>query len=126
MLISGEKRFVTLEPYRAPCCDMARVRELPDVDDVSSDAPVVAQARELLARYLAQVLELVGGQDDEVKVTEAPSELSYLIGMSLCCDEGNRQRLLDLNTVSERLTVGCEMLRAELTSLAEAESHPRR
>ncbi|HEX9067492.1 MAG TPA: LON peptidase substrate-binding domain-containing protein [Ktedonobacterales bacterium] len=125
VLISGEDRFVVLDPYNAPCCDMARVRVLHDTDDTTQEIPIVATARGLLGSYLAQVLDLVGGTHDEVKVTEAPRELSYLIGMSLCCDEDARQHLLEVDAVSERLRLGCDLLRDELSTLAEEPAEAR-
>jgi ATP-dependent Lon protease len=92
------------------------VRPLKD-DDTATETEIVQSARSALYAYLRLVLKLVGSENRHIEVPMEPEELSYLIGICLTCEDCEKQRLLEVTSVAERLRRGVRLLRKETEAL---------
>lgn len=124
LLALGTRRFQVLEtrherPYLTglvrPFCDAAR-----DDADMGS---LINGARTALSNYLKVVMSLVGSPERQIDIPTAAEDLSFLIGMCLTCEDCEKQELLEMVSVAQRLRAGARMLRAETERLShQAES----
>jgi Lon protease-like protein len=130
LLATGTERFEVLELRHEHPYDTALVRPLRDADGPESPARIAAlalAARIALETYLCTMLKLLGSGDCKIEIPSDPTELSYLIGMCLTCEDGEKQHLLETRTLAERLDEGTMLLREETAALAqqiESETHP--
>jgi Lon protease-like protein len=134
LLATGAERFEIRElrhdyPYLTAL--ILPLRDTCEADDLLDDLPRVIAlartARAALKAYLRAMLKLLGSDDFKIAVPADPTELSYLIGMCLTCDDGEKQQLLEMRTAADRLARGTALLREETASLAqqiERESRP--
>lgn len=120
LLTIGTQRFRLVEE----CHDnrlyvMGRVEPLDDVPDADAreQAYLAAEAHEALAVYLRTVLTLLGSEEPAIAVPEDAADLSYLIATCLGCDDDQKQRMLEITSISARLTAGIHGLRAEIEAL---------
>ena len=130
LLATGTRRFEIIEihhekpkPYL-----IGVVRPFRDVDEAATlSEALVAEAQSALHGYLRAVLALVGSEDCSIEVPDDPRELSFVIGMCLTCEDCDKQELLEMRSLPQRLKVGTHKLHAEATLLErQMESHPQR
>lgn len=96
------------------------VRVCAESKDTTALTPrLIANAHHALSEYLAHILALVESDESEIAIPDDPIELSYLIGMCLTCEDCDKQELLELDDVADRLERGAQMLRAEMASFAD-------
>lgn len=129
LLALGTRRFEILEERHERAYLTGRVRPVLDESDVVDDPVVeglVREARAALKDYLRVVLALVGSEQREIEIPENPADLSFVIGMCLTCEDCDKQVLLEMRSVPERLRAGTRKLRAEAARLerqAESTAH---
>lgn len=112
LLALGTRRFAIVEQRRERSYLTGLVRPLQDLDG-EPETECVQSARTALSAYLRLVLKLVGSERRQIEVPTEPEELSYLIGICLTCDDCEKQRLLEVTSVEERLRRGAMLLRKE-------------
>lgn len=120
LLTVGTQRFRIVEEERdSRSYLMGRVEPLDDVPDLDTDkqAHLAGEAREALRVYLRTVLTLLGSEEHPIAVPEDATDLSYLIATCLSCDDDQKQRMLEITSVSDRLTVGIGGLHDDLAAL---------
>lgn len=116
LLALGTRRFAIVEQRHERRYLTGLVRPLQD-DDAEPDTECVQSARTALYAYLRLVLKLVGSEHRQIEVPTEPEELSYLIGICLTCEDCEKQRLLEVTSVGERLRRGVALLRKETEAL---------
>lgn len=106
----GIERFRILEVLGPRPYLMARVEVL---DDGPEDAPeeLVAEARQAMADYVRAVTAMQGGWVRDVPVQDDAVPLSYLIATTVRAEPLVKQRLLEVPTVEERLTMESALLK---------------
>lgn len=114
----GGKRFrvdriVAREPYL-----LAEVTYLPEEreEDAAALHRLVGEIRGVFRDYLRLLVEFSGMHAD-VELPEDPVEASYLIGDALQVADSMKQRLLELSSTEQRLTVELGFLRRLLPQL---------
>jgi len=120
LLTIGTQRFrVVEESHDNPLYLTGRVEPLDDVPDADAreQAYLAAEAHEALGVYLRAVLTLLGSEEHTIAVPEDAADLSYLIATCLGCDDDQKQRMLEITSISARLTSGLHGLRAEIEAL---------
>jgi Lon protease-like protein len=120
LLTIGTQRFhIVEEPRDNHLYLMGRVEPLDDVPDADAreQAYLAAEAHEALAVYLRTVLTLLGSEDRAIAVPEDAADLSYLIATCLSCEDDQKQRMLEITSVSARLEAGIRGLRGEIAAL---------
>lgn len=123
LLTVGTQRFRILQQDRGKHPYLTgRVEPLEDTpdEDAREQARLAAEAHGALADYLRTVLTLLGSEERSIAVPEDATDLSFLIATCLGCDDDQKQRLLEISSVSARLAAGIRGLRAEI----EALEHP--
>ncbi len=130
LLALGTRRFEILEERHEHLYSTGRVRPVRDEsegDDEASVNVLVREARAALKDYLRVVLTLVGSEQREIEIPENASDLSFVIGMCLTCEDCDKQELLEMRSVQQRLRVGTRKLHAESALLEhQIESSPQR
>lgn len=116
LLALGTRRFSIVEERRERSYLTGLVRPLCD-DDAEPETECVQMARAALYEYLRLVLKLVGSEHRQIEVPTEPEELSYLIGICLTCEDCEKQRLLEVTSVEERLRRGVALLHKETETL---------
>jgi Lon protease-like protein len=120
LLTIGTQRFrIVKESYENQLYLMGQVEPLEDIPDADTreQAYLAAEAHEALAVYLRTVLALLGSEERAIEVPEDAADLSYLIATCLGCDDDQKQRMLEITSISDRLTAGIHGLRAEIEAL---------
>ncbi len=120
LLTVGTQRFRIVEEERASHLYLAaQVEPLDDVPDVDArqQAQLAAEAHEMLGVYLRTVLALLGSEERAIEAPEEACDLSYLIASCLSCEDDQKQRLLEVTSVSARLAAGIRGLREEIAAL---------
>lgn len=120
LLTVGTQRFrVVEEEHGSRGYMMGRVEPLDDVPDLDTakQAHLAGEAREALHVYLRTVLALLGSEEHPIAVPEDATDLSYLIATCLSCDDDQKQRMLEITSVSDRLAVGIGGLHDDLAAL---------
>jgi len=112
LLACGTHRFEIVELRRKRSYLTGLVRPYRDLEAEEVAPTLVATTREVLHRYLELVFTLVGADEQRIEIPEEASDLSFLIGMCLT-DDTDKQRLLEMTSVVERLQSGGRMLRDE-------------
>jgi len=119
LLARGTHRFEIMEMGRDRAYLTGLVRPYQDCDDAEPPAvALVGGAREALHRYLRMVFALVGGDEEHIAIPDDASELSFLMGMCLS-DDDDKQRLLEMTSLVERLRTVERLLRVEVELLAQ-------
>jgi Lon protease-like protein len=120
ILTVGTRRFEIVEMRREKTYATALVRPYPDepdedVQQVEADmSALVSEAQEALRAYLEVVLVLIGGSEERsIEIPDDAEDLSYLIGMCLACEDCDKQELLEMNSVGQRLRNGIGAMRKE-------------
>jgi hypothetical protein len=93
------------------------VRPLRDVEEPGDLRTLVSAATEALQEYLHIVFAQVGSEDFQIEIPDDPGELSYLIGMCLTCEDCEKQEILEMRSLSQRLARGAEVLHSEAAAL---------
>jgi Lon protease-like protein len=120
LLTLGTQRFRILEERRTGHIYLTGVVEPLDdkPDGASLDVPqLAAEANEALSSYLRAVLALLGSEERSIAVPEDATDLSYLIATCLGCEDDTKQELLEITSLSARLTAGIKGLRDEIATL---------
>lgn len=120
LLALGTRRFEILEELHGRMYMTGRVRPVLD-EDAGNDEPdldrLAQQARDALKVYLRVVLALVGSEQRDIEIPDSAMDLSFVIGMCLTCEDCDKQEMLELRSMPERLKVGTRKLRAEAAML---------
>ena len=127
LLTRGMKRFELVELRRDRPYLVGRVRPLADTELISPDMDAaVAEAQRVLRDYFATLTALVGVEHQEIHVPTDPTDLSFVIGMCLTCEDCDKQTLLEMTSVPQRLRAGTRMVEMEMRVLsAENDTDPR-
>jgi Lon protease-like protein len=118
LLALGTRRFAVVEMRHERTYLTGLVRPLQD-DGAEPKTEFVQAARSALYAYLRLVLKLVGSERRQIEAPTDPEELSYLIGICLTCEDCEKQRLLEVTSVEERLRRGVALLRKETEALKQ-------
>jgi len=113
VLTVGTQRFrlealLQTEPYL-----LADVEVLPEGDRDDAPAELHDDLRELFRNHLRLVLEMLGQPNAELSMPDSASRLSYMVAAHLTCAPVARQRLLEMDSVAERLFHEKHMLEKE-------------
>lgn len=121
ILTVGTRRFEIVELRSEKKYTTALVRPYPDEEEGEARFPaLVSEAKEALRDYLEVVLALIGGGEERsIDIPDDAEELSYLIGMCLTCEDCDKQELLEISSLSQRLRRGIRTLRHETEYLRE-------
>jgi Lon protease-like protein len=122
LLTTGTQRFHIVEEERDKHPYLVgRVEPLEDIPDADlrEQANLAEQARDTLDVYLRTVLALLGSDDHMLDIPEDVADLSYLIAACLGCDDDQKQRYLEITSVSSRLAAGIRGLRDEIAALEQ-------
>ncbi len=115
VLVGGIRRIALGEPVRDEPYLVARVSELPDVAATSREAEALKRTVE---NAFSRVVELVPYLPEELRVAAAniddPGLLTYLVASTLRLRTEEKQRLLELVDVEERLRETAVILNREL------------
>lgn len=131
LLTRGGERFEIVEFVGGASYLQAKVRTLRDQEEPGDLHPLVSAATEALQAYLRIVFAQVGSEDFQIEIPDDPGELSYLIGMCLTCEDCEKQEILEMRSLSQRLARGAEVLHSEAaalrldTQLEDSEPPPR-
>lgn len=114
----GRRRFrvdaiVSREPYLL--ADVSYLDENEPADAAAIDA-LIAEIRAVFREYLRLLVEFSGMHAD-IELPEDPLEASFLIGDALQVADSMKQRLLELLSTEQRLTVELSFLRRLLPQL---------
>ena len=118
LLALGTRRFTVVEQRHDRSYLTSLVRPLVD-DGRTPPLESVQSARTALYTYLQLVLKLVGSEHRQIEVPTEPEELSYLIGICLTCEDCEKQRLLEVTSIEERLQRGVSLLVTETEALRQ-------
>ncbi len=117
LLAMGTQRFELAELRSDKSYLTGMVRPVRDIEERDVAArPLMHAAREALRTYLQLVMTLIGGEERHIEIPEDARELSFLIGMCLTDDE-DKQHLLEITSIVERLRRGTQVLREESHAL---------
>jgi Lon protease-like protein len=117
LLTKGGERFEVVEYVSGPSYQQAMVRALRDVEEPGDLRELASVATQALQAYLRIVFAQVGSEDFQIEIPEDPSELSYLIGMCLTCEDCEKQEILEMRSLSQRLARGAEVLKSEADAI---------
>ncbi|HEV8190974.1 MAG TPA: LON peptidase substrate-binding domain-containing protein [Ktedonobacterales bacterium] len=119
LLTVGTQRFEVVEVRHDHPYISGLVRLLKDqpADDLQMTDDLAREGRMILREYLQLVLQLLGSEDFAIEMPEQADDLSFLIAASLSCEDNEKQRLLEITSVSERLATGVRLLREEVEVL---------
>jgi Lon protease-like protein len=114
----GRRRFrvdavVAREPYLT--VDVTYLPEEPD-GDAPAIAALLGEIRDVFRDYLRLLVEFSGMHAD-IELPEDPVDASFLIGDALQVADSMKQRLLELSSTEQRLTVELGFLRRLLPQL---------
>ncbi len=120
LLTIGTQRFRIVEVRRGGHLYLTGCVE-PLEDEPDGDAReqqrLAAAAHETLDEYLHTVLKLLESEEHSITLPDDATELSFLIASCLSCEDQQKQRLLELTSVSARLAAGIRGLREEIAAL---------
>jgi Lon protease-like protein len=122
LLTKGGERFEIVEFAGGASYLQGKVRPLRDVAEPGDLRPLASAATQALQAYLRIVFAQVGSEDFQIEIPDDPGELSYLIGMCLTCEDCEKQEILEMRSLSERLARGAEVLRTESAALRAEEA----
>ena len=113
VLTVGQRRFrlntiLQEEPYLVGEVDL-----LEDEQERAAPEELHQELRELFVEHLRLVLQLLGQPDGEVALPDTPSRLSYMVAAHLTAPLLVRQRLLEMDSLAQRLFHEKELLRKE-------------
>ncbi len=99
----GQDRFRLVgvshdEPYL-----VGQVQILEEESNASAPQELYVELRELFGDYLHVILELLGQPQAEMTLPDNPGKLSYMIAAHLTSPLAVRQRLLEMDSLRERL-----------------------
>lgn len=117
LLTRGADRFEIVEFTDDAPYPQGKVRPLRDVDEPGDLRALARTATQALQAYLRIVFAQVGSEDFQIEIPDDPGELSYLIGMCLTCEDCEKQEILEMRSLSERLARGAEVLHTEAAAL---------
>jgi Lon protease-like protein len=117
LLTKGADRFEIAEFVGGAPYLQGKVRLLRDLNEPQDVRALAHSATDALKEYLRIVFAQVGSEDFRIEIPDDPSELSYLIGMCLTCEDCEKQEILEMRSLSERLSRGAEVLHSEAAAL---------
>ncbi|MEN6546149.1 MAG: LON peptidase substrate-binding domain-containing protein [Armatimonadia bacterium] len=109
----GTRRFRMLtllqdEPYLT-----ASVELLDDEEQGVAPCELHDELREMFEEYLRLLLQFMGQTDMELTIPDSALRLSYMVAAHLGCPLQARQRLLEMDNLSERLVHEKQLLESE-------------
>jgi Lon protease-like protein len=117
LLTKGADRFEIVEFVGGGPYLQGKVRALRDLEEPGDLGALASAATEALQVYLRIVFAQVGSEDFQIEIPDDPGELSYLIGMCLTCEDCEKQDILEMRSLSQRLARGAEVLHTEAAAL---------
>jgi Lon protease-like protein len=119
LLTVGTQRFEVVEVHHDHPYISGLVRPLKDqpANDTQMTDELAREGRAILHEYLQLVLQLLGSEDFAIEMPEQADDLSFLIAASLSCEDNEKQRMLEITSVTERLAAGVRLLRDEVEVL---------
>jgi Lon protease-like protein len=117
LLTRGGERFEVVEYVSGASYTQAKVRALHDIKEQGDFRALAGAATEALQAYLRIVFAQVGSEDFQIEIPDDANELSYLIGMCLTCEDCEKQEILEMRSLSQRLARGAEALQSEAAAL---------
>jgi len=117
LLTKGGERFEVVDYVSGGSYQQALVRALRDVEEPGDLRELASVATKALQAYLRIVFTQVGSEDFQLEIPDDPSELSYLIGMCLTCEDCEKQEILEMRSLSQRLARGAEVLKSEADAI---------
>ncbi|MGH2515744.1 MAG: LON peptidase substrate-binding domain-containing protein [Ktedonobacterales bacterium] len=119
LLALGTHRFQIVETRHERPYLTGLVRPFRDATRENDNLSLlISGARTALNNYLKVVMSLVGSPERQIDIPAEPEDLSFLIGMCLTCEDCEKQELLEMVSVAERLRAGARMLRDETNRLS--------
>jgi Lon protease-like protein len=112
----GRRRFKIVDVIRREPFMLVQVEYLDEDDDEDELRELVDLVRDEFNEYL-RLLVAFSGAPADVDVPHDPVDASYLIGDTLQVADAMKQRLLELPSTKQRLTVELEFLRRLLPQL---------
>jgi Lon protease-like protein len=115
----GEQRFRIVHIVQQEPFMVAKVMLLPDACDgcEHSVLPLVHRATDLLKQYVRLLFSPEGGKHFVVELPNNPRILANTIGAILQVPLIQKQKLLEIDDVAQRLEAGLLMLEAEIENL---------
>jgi Lon protease-like protein len=116
---TGQQRFRVVSydhshPYLA-----AQVRFLPQDESASATTALVGQVKDASVRHVQALAALRGGYLRDVALPDVATVLSFLVPLLLQGQRTNQQRLLEMNSVMDRLNEELAMLQESYTHLKD-------
>ncbi|HLZ21542.1 MAG TPA: LON peptidase substrate-binding domain-containing protein [Ktedonobacterales bacterium] len=120
LLALGTRRFQVLETRHERSYLTGLVRPFRDTTrDDANLGPLISCARLALRNYLSVVMSLVDSPPErQIDIPTDPEDLSFLIGICLTCEDCEKQELLEMASVAQRLREGARMLSDETTRMS--------
>jgi Lon protease-like protein len=119
LLTIGTQRFEVVEVHHDHAYKSGLVRLLKDqpAEDAQLIEELAGEGRTVLEEYLHLVLQLLGSDEFAIEMPEQVEDLSFLIAASLTCEDCDKQRLLEMTSLTARLAAGVRLLREEIEVL---------
>jgi Lon protease-like protein len=115
LIAKGLQRFRILEHHRQRPYLSGLVEVYEDRAVLDQTLTTYAnQARELFNAYLQILLEVVGKEDLEFNLPDAPEEISHFIAYFLDIQNERKQHFLELTSTTQRLEEEIDILRYEV------------
>lgn len=118
LLAAGERRFRLLEYMEAD--EPYLVGRVEELTDESDDESGVDELHALFTRYLALLAECINEPMPEIPLPDDATTLSFCVASVAMLSPEEKQRLLEMTRVSERVTTEIDWLRTQIDELQEA------
>lgn len=113
VLTVGTQRFRVESIFQEEPYLVADVEMLEEPPDETAPAELHEELRELFIAHLRLVLQLLGQPDIELNMPETATRLSYMVAAHLTCPLQARQKLLEMESIAERLFHEKRLLQTE-------------
>jgi uncharacterized protein len=114
LIAVGQDRFQITEVVRQEPYLVARVAPLADVEPEDWVAPLADEVRSTLVRYLRDLFTLLDQPHEELQLPTEPARLSLVAAAVMQIPMGERQSLLEMTDVAQRLVQEREWLDREI------------
>jgi Lon protease-like protein len=122
LLAAGERRFRLLEYMEAE--EPYLVGRVEEIQDEIDDETGVEELHALFTRYLTLLAECIDEPMPEIPMPEDASTLSFCVAAVAMLTPEEKQRLLEMTRVSERVSSEIQWLREQVAELQEARNVP--
>lgn len=114
LIAVGQERFRVVEVVRQEPYLVGRVVPLVDAEPADWVAPVAEEVRSTLVRYLRDLFTLLDQPHEELQLPSEAARLSLVTAAVLQIPMGERQSLLEMTDVAQRLVQEREWLGREI------------